>query len=148
MKPPKVKFLILALAAFTVLQFGCDTQSQGFALPEGDIEAGKRSFVELNCNQCHSIADIEWAGSEAMGDVHIKLGGEVTSIKSYGELVTSVINPSHKIARKYAGTATAADGQSRMRVYNEYMTVQDLVDVVTFLQDSYDLIPPPNPYNY
>ncbi len=148
MKASTLSYIGLLIFAFLLLQVSCETQSRGFALPEGDAEAGKRSFVELNCNQCHSIEGIPWAGSEAMGDLRIELGGEVSSIKTYGELVTSVINPSKKIARKYEAIATTGDGQSRMRNYNEYMTVQDLVDIVTFLQETYKIVPPPNPYYY
>ena len=84
MKAPKLTIFTILIGALLVLQIGCDTQSKGFALPEGNAEAGKRSFVELNCNQCHSVEGIQWAGSEAMGDVLVPLGGDVTSIKTYG----------------------------------------------------------------
>ena len=127
-----------------VFLFSCNTQGVGFALPEGNATLGQKSFIELNCNQCHSVGPIEWAGSEEAGDVLVELGGDVTKIKSYGELVTSVINPSHKIASKYRDVGSTSEGTSKMRIYNEVMTVQDLVDVVTFLQGEYNLVPPVN----
>ena len=43
------------------------------------------------------------------------------------------------------------DGQSLMTLayLNDVMTVQQLIDVVAFLQSSYHLVPPPvSPYSY
>jgi hypothetical protein len=36
----------------------------------------------------------------------------------------------------------ANDGESKMPVYNGYMTVQELIDIVTFLQPHYDVVVP------
>ena len=69
-------------------------------------------------------------------------GGKVTSIKTYAELVTSVINPSHKIAKGYASSSVQRAGTSLMRNYNDVMTVTELTDLVTFLQ------PPLRAYPY
>lgn len=143
-----VSIIILILAAFS----SCQNASHGFILPEGDIAKGKQTFVDLNCTRCHSIGEIKWDGGEAEDDPHIKLGGEVTMLKTYGELVTSVINPSHKISQKDQSKQVLTDslGASKMEVYhyNEIMTVQELVDLVTFLQSEYKLAMPQNPYPY
>ena len=119
----------------------CNMESRGFALPQGSVDQGKKTFVSLNCNQCHSIADISWAGDADMGDVHFRLGGETEKKKTYGELVTSVINPSHRIARRYRTELTTASGTSKMKNYNDIMKVQELVDLVTFLQEEYEVVP-------
>ena len=141
--------LFLGLVMVLVFETGCDSQARGFALPQGDISDGKLAFFELGCNHCHSAGDIQWIGRSDGEEIHVKLGGKVHSIKSYGELVTSVINPSHKIKYKHKGNMTTEAGESKMRLYNEVMTVQNLVDIVTFLQDEYDVKPPPTPYyNY
>lgn len=139
--------LIIGLGIATA----CQNQSRGFVLPEGDVEQGKQAFVDLQCNDCHSIADIEWKGDEKNGGPHLRLGGQVTSLKTYGELVTSVINPSHKISRNFhrKQQMTTEEGKSLMEMnYNEVMTVQELVDIVTFLQSEYKLMEPSNPYVY
>jgi hypothetical protein len=121
-------------------------------LPAGNIEAGKQLFSSMYCTDCHSIGDIAWTGDAAKGDPQVKLGGEVTSLKSYGELVTSVINPSHKISQRNLVTEplTTAEGASKMeaRCYNDIMTVQQLIDIVSFLQSRYQLVMPTNPYPY
>jgi len=139
---------LLGLAFIT----SCQPQSRGFVLPEGDVEAGKQLFMRLHCNDCHSIGDIKWVGSKEIRTPHVELGGRVTSLKSYGELVTSVINPSHKVARNYQDEPDAMlpGGRSKMELYqyNEVMTVEQLIDIVAFLQSEYKMVMPDNPYPY
>ena len=72
----------------------------------------------------------------------VELGGSVTRVKTYGELVTAIINPSHKLAEGYAEDLVSEDGKSKMYVYNGFMTVQELTDLVMFLQPHYDVVPP------
>ncbi|WOJ93738.1 hypothetical protein R0135_00890 [Congregibacter variabilis] len=139
---------ILVLLPMLIFLFGCEVDSRGFVLPDGDIARGKQSYKDLACNQCHSIADVPWLGAETEGDVQIPLGGAVTRLKTYGELVTSVINPSHRIARSYLGAMVAEDGESNMQLYNDVMTVQQLVDIVEFLQSEYEMVVPGRVYQY
>ena len=73
---------------------------------------------------------------------YVELGGPVTRVKTYGELVTAIINPSHKLAEGYKKEVVSEDGKSKMYVYNSFMTVQELTDLVMFLQPYYDVIPP------
>ncbi len=140
-----LKLLLVFGLAFVL---GCNWQSQGFVLPEGDVAKGKKDFVAFSCDQCHSIGDISWEGKE--GDVEVKLGGEVSTLKTYGELVTSVIHPSHKIASGYLEEKVAPEGRSKMENYhyNQVMTIQELIDVVTFLQSEYEILTPTRPYTY
>lgn len=136
-------FVFCLLLAFVL---GCNKESKGFALPQGDMEAGKATFMALNCNACHSIADIQWKGEDE--NLKLPLGGKTTRIKTYGELVTSVINPSHKISENFPGELVNAQGESKMKVYNDIITVQELVDIVTFLQSEYEVIVPEEKYYY
>ena len=69
-------------------------------------------------------------GLQEKQEQSIKLGGEVARIKTYGELVTSIINPSHKLAKGYPPEAVASEeGQSKMKNYNDVMTVSQLLSV-------------------
>lgn len=142
--------LVLLLVFFAVTS--CEDQARGFVLPEGDIAEGKLSFTKLNCDNCHTIADLPWTGNAELGDPNIQLGGSVSSIKTYGELVTSVINPSHKVSKSHQKEQEVlmGDGTSKMERYNYnyVMTVQELVDVVTFLQSEYEVTVPKNHYPY
>ncbi|HJW27892.1 MAG TPA: c-type cytochrome, partial [Saprospiraceae bacterium] len=137
--------LILALSS-------CQPESRGFVLPKGDVQKGKQLFQDLKCHSCHSISDIAWAGSKEAGDVNLKLGGETTKLKMYGELVTSVINPNHKISQKTFSEQplTTPEGTSRMpsNRYNDILTVQQLIDLVAFLQSEYKLQMPEQTYPY
>ena len=139
--------LLVGMALLT----SCVNESRGFALPDGDVATGKLVFDDMGCARCHSIADIAWIGNEKYDDPQILLGGEVTTIKTYGELVTSVINPSHKISKKHLKDqkTTLGEGVSKMEFYhyNEIMTVQQLVDLVTFLQSEYKVVKPVNVYS-
>lgn len=131
-----------------VLLTSCNEQERGFALPEGDIERGKAAFTRLSCTECHTIGDIAYKGGP--DNLNIQLGGELPSKKTYGELVTSIINPSHKIAQPYTqnnDTPTTDAGGSKMKNYNYVMSVQELIDLVTFLQSEYK-IKIPNRYSY
>jgi mono/diheme cytochrome c family protein len=116
----------------------------GFRLPDGNADRGLQAFTNLQCHACHSVEglDIEFTGS---GAASVMLGGKVSHVKTYGELVTSIINPSHKIAPRYAqGTVTSDDGESLMSLayINEIMTVQQLIDVVAFLEARYQVVVP------
>ncbi len=144
--------LLIGLAMFMMTSCQPDPNTgKGFSLPEGDASIGKVTFVELGCNTCHSIADIEQLPSDDKDIPRIKLGGSVKSVKAYGELVTSIINPSHKIITTYIthptrivkklkdrGVVKSEDGSSKMRSYNDVMTVTQLVDLVTFLEENYE----------
>ncbi|MDZ7784340.1 MAG: c-type cytochrome [Halioglobus sp.] len=113
----------------------------GFTLPEGDPEAGEQTFVELRCTDCHSVRNQDRVTQPENPQLSIALGGEVRRIKTYGELVTAIINPSHKISRGYPPSAVVEEGRSKMRAYNDIMTVQQLSDLVAYLQNQYSLRP-------
>jgi hypothetical protein len=120
---------------------------QQIVLPEGDAARGERAFVELECTACHTVRGKDLPAAEEMGPVTIVLGGSVSKVKSYSELVTSVINPSHKLARNPFKQEFEQDGQSVMPVYNDVMSVTQLIDIVTFLGSQYEVIERPG-YSY
>lgn len=116
--------------------------ARGFRLPDGSPETGQKVFAELQCHSCHSVEGVELPPPTQVGPVSVQLGGPVTAIKTYGELVSSIINPSHRITHKYPADQVSVDGESKMWIYNEVMSVQQLIDLVAFLQDRYDVIVP------
>jgi len=132
------------LASAVVFLSACDTGpkgSAGFTLPDGDVERGKEVFVAMQCNTCHvnkQVPQLEFDGAPA---ISIVLGGESARVRTYGELVTSIINPSHRISRRSSAEMADESGQSRMINYNSAMTVSELIDLVAFVQSSYELTP-------
>lgn len=130
-------FVILVLSA---CGDGIDSP-RGFSLPKGDIDIGKQVFIKHNCSACHSIEGINTEGIEKDIDNRILLGGKSPVITTYAKLVTSIINPSHRIYKSYEPYTTDEDGLSVMRNYNDIMTVSELIDVVAYLQPKYKVEP-------
>lgn len=116
-------------------------------LPEGDAEQGRQVFVELQCAACHTVRNAEVPAPEVEGPVNVVLGGNVSRVKTYAELVTSIINPSHRLARNIGRQEFEQNGESVMTVYNDVMTVTQLIDLTAFLQSQYEVIERPG-YRY
>jgi hypothetical protein len=126
-----------------VLLVGCTpgpNSGKGFSLPEGSSSNGKAAFVELGCNSCHSTKDVEQLSLADKTFPSVELGGPTRTTKTYGELVTSIINPSHKISTRYRPSVVVIeDGTSTMKIYNDVMTVTQLVDLVTYLESQFEV---------
>lgn len=142
-----VRVLIGAAVVSLVAAAGCGEaggpkSSRGFRLPDGDIGKGKEAFVQLKCHACHKVQGVELPVWEGKPPVFVVLGGEVARVKSYGELVTGIINPSHDFASGYDKVAIRAGDMSRMANYNDKMTLKQLIDVVAFLQSRYEKLQP------
>lgn len=146
-----VKRAFLATCLSVAFFAGCtnDPKSgKGFSLPEGDVRRGQETFAKLNCNKCHTVDGVTFESVETTpAQKIIALGGKKPQVQTYGDLVTSIINPSHRFASEYAEQEVSADGKSKMRLYNDEMTVQQLIDLVTFLETHYSIIQyEPTPY--
>ncbi|ALS97093.1 c-type cytochrome [Lacimicrobium alkaliphilum] len=134
------------IAVTTALLLTACTQGpespRGFSLPEGDPQAGEAVFIAYQCLACHTMQGFEDTDTEQQLAKRVPLGGDVKTIKTYAELVTSVINPSHKIAPGFKRKGyTDEQGQSKMRNYNDVMTVTEMTNLVAFLQPKYNLKP-------
>jgi mono/diheme cytochrome c family protein len=112
---------------------------QGFRLPDGDAVAGREAFLYMQCHQCHSIEGVELPAIPGQPPPYVELGGAVSKVKTYGELVTAIINPSHRLAQGYARDVVAVEGESKMYNYNAHMTVKELTDIVMYLQPMYNV---------
>jgi mono/diheme cytochrome c family protein len=151
---PKRRWLMwrtgtLALALLTMLSTGCmnPRSSAGFRLPDGDVEHGKTAFLELKCYTCHTVSgmDLGVRGQEYAYLRSVVLGGDTRRVRTYGDLVTSIINPSHSLALGYPKELITKGDQSAMDNFNDTLTVRQLIDLVAFLQSRYHLLPPDVP---
>jgi mono/diheme cytochrome c family protein len=144
----QIKVITIIAAGFLALSgCGADRMSEkGFSLPEGDAVRGKDAFLYMHCHECHSIAGVDLPRLELADPPFVELGGPVTKVKTYGQLVTAIINPSHRLAKGYPLDVVSNDGKSKMPVYNGFMTVQELIDIVMFLQSHYDVYVPQYEY--
>lgn len=122
-----------------------EKMGKGFQLPAGDVERGKTAFVQLGCTRCHDVSGADLAPAAGISATHFKLGGEVRKVKTYGELVTAIIQPQHVVSSEYLETLEGekpADAVSPMPDFNDKMTVRQLTDIVTFLHEHYRQVVP------
>jgi L-cysteine S-thiosulfotransferase len=131
--------VVSIVVACGLLQACAAEWGPGFHLPQGDADRGREAFIALGCNVCHSVAGHE---PPLSGPGTVVLGGDTTRVKTYGDLVTSIVNPSHEVASEYRISATQQSPMT-FAFLNEVVTIQQLVDMVAFLQDEYEFIPPP-----
>lgn len=136
---------ICILIALTTMLFACDQGAQsprGFSLPEGDPQEGLAVYKKYGCGDCHTIAgETVYDTATFLIVKPIPLGGSSGRIKTYAELVTSIINPSHKLTPRQPASFTSEDGVSLMRIVNDELTVSELIDLVAYLQPKYKVTP-------
>ncbi len=114
---------------------------RGFSLPEGDETAGQQVFAKYQCATCHTLTGYDSDISDPRMEEKVPLGGKVPEVTTYGKLVTSIINPSHRLTRRLSRDKTSdSSGDSKMQNFNQQMTVQELIDLVAFLQPKYELL--------
>jgi hypothetical protein len=141
---------VCVFAALGLTMMGCapaPESGRSFRLPDGDPLLGKQVFLDLQCHACHTIPRVELPSLDIAAPVTVALGGPTTRVQTYGQLVTSIINPSHKLIKRYPQDQISSEGQSFMPTMNEFLTVQQLIDLVAFLQDQYQVVVP-EPYPY
>jgi L-cysteine S-thiosulfotransferase len=135
----------IAALGLAAAALGCGParkSAAGFRLPDGDVEAGRVAFTQLGCASCHTVAGVDLPAPVADPPVPVVLGGLVTRERTDGELVTAIVDPSHKIAAGYAKQAVMAGERSRMGDFSEAMTVRQLADLVSFLHSRYTVVRP------
>ena len=138
---PRVKIVLLGLPLLLLI-VGCaahGTSERGFRLPEGNLENGKTAFLELKCHTCHTIHDLELPKTASESPYDVVLGGEVRRVKTYGQLLTAIIHPSHRLVGGVKKEQLDGGELSPMPEYNHIMTVEQMIDVVAFLESQYEL---------
>jgi len=141
----KIIHTVLPLILVITLLSACSPgpkSASGFRLPDGDATRGKEVFIAMHCHACHTIQGEELPTLDIEAPVSVRLGGPVSRVKNYGNLVTSIINPSHKLMKIYPEDYVSSEGESFMPTVNEFMTVSQLIDLVAYLQGTYDVIVP------
>lgn len=134
------------LALFLLAGCGSQVNSpQGFRLPAGDPEAGRNAFVSVGCIQCHTVTDEALPELKTPREIEVQLGGEVRRVKTYAQLVTSIIYPSHSIKDKHVANNQDASGNSLMPDLTTDITVRQLVDITQYLQPHYNVVLPTYP---
>lgn len=137
-------FFITTLALIAMALAGCGEgahSAKGFRLPDGDVAKGKIAFRELLCHTCHIVSGEAGIPAPAQTiKAPVTLGGQVVKVKTYGELVTAIIHPSHNLSPQLEKEWMSDAKLSPMGSFNHLMTVEQLIDLVAFLQPHYRLI--------
>jgi hypothetical protein len=126
-----------AAIIIALLALGCHDKVESEphpVFPHGDVDQGRQAFVELGCNSCHRVFDDELPGPNASPGVPITLGGAHARSRSHAELMTAIVNPSHEIAPGFKEELVRSGSKSRMGTYAHIMTIQQLVDILEYLE--------------
>lgn len=113
--------------------------------PIGSVTRGRDAFVALQCHACHRIDGFEAPAPPSPSPFSVPLGGHTPRIETYGDIVTAIVNPSHRLARSFRAEADGRESPMAGESLNEVMTTQQLIDLAAFLRIEYDYIPPPAP---
>jgi Cu/Ag efflux protein CusF len=99
-----------------------------FTMPKGDVAKGREAFEKFACYVCHEVRGEKFPAA-APGSV---LGPELSQMGPLHPLeyfTESIVNPSAHAGKKYRN----ADGKSTMPVANDRMTVQELIDLSSYI---------------
>jgi L-cysteine S-thiosulfotransferase len=139
------KIVYAGVAVAMLAAAGCmpNTKSgRGFHMPAGSAEGGKVAFVQLKCNECHRVNGVELPAPTETPKAFVYLGGDVTRVRTYGELVTAIVHPSREQSDLHVVPATPPPARLQMKDVNRDMTVAQLIDIVTFLEPTYQFSVP------
>ena len=134
-----------AILAFAAINVACSYESSfGFPSDQGDIAAGRQAFIDHQCHACHSVAGVTLPPLAGADEPMLELGGPTSIVRTYGGLMTSILNPNHEISERYRNqllrdAIVPLDSPMPMP-HIETMTVRQLIDLVAFLDSRYVLI--------
>ena len=135
----------LVILMFAAVCVACAYDSSfGFPSEEGDIAAGRQAFIDHQCHRCHSVAGVTLPPLAGAPAPMLELGGPTSIVRTYGGLMTSILNPNHQISERYReqllrDAVVPLDSPMPMP-HIDTMTVRQLIDLVAFLDSRYELI--------
>jgi Cu/Ag efflux protein CusF len=96
-----------------------------FTMPKGEYKKGREVYQKYACYVCHEVRGENFPPGSKAGP-ELSQMGPLHPLEYFTE---SVINPSAQASKKDRGP----EGKSTMPEYNERMTVQELIDLSTYL---------------
>ena len=134
---------LLALAGGLTLFAQDPGASPKSVFPTGKAEAGKVVFVEKGCHQCHSAGSTKLPAVELEQRLVIELGGDVHTPWTRDDYARAIMDPNHLVSEDYKiamirlGDHFKAEN-SPMPTFAEVLRVNELIDLVTFLDSLND----------
>jgi mono/diheme cytochrome c family protein len=137
----KMKIQLVSVLVLTAaLLAGCGVSSKssrGVRVPDGNPEKGKAAFLALSCHTCHQVDGVELPPPASPAPFTVLLGGEVSRLRTTGELAASIAHPSDKFSEGFEKRPDDEARLSPMPEYGEAMTIAQLGDIVAFLKPRY-----------
>jgi hypothetical protein len=99
-------------------------------LSEGSSIQGRKEFIALGCNSCHSVSGDRLQVREPVG--HGPELGTKQIEESMDELANAILLPSHTISAKPG--PWQEDPASTMTDYSRIMTVRQLMDIIAYIK--------------
>lgn len=123
----------------------CDSgpkTGRGFPLPEGNVEKGKIPFVDLECNSCHRVAGVELPPPGEPPAAVVALGAMSAKSEPTGSWVQSSSILPTVWPESYPRELLGPGEKSPVVNFNDEMTVNQMIDLVAFLQSRYEILLP------
>jgi sulfur-oxidizing protein SoxX len=95
-------------------------------MPKGDPAKGRAVFQKYECQYCHVLRGEEFPFAGVDYGPELSQMGPLHPLEYFAE---SVMNPNAVVAKQYRD----ANGKSTMPIYNDKLTVQELIDVSAYL---------------
>lgn len=111
------------------------SQAVTVTLPVGEVQAGRKAFVDLKCKVCHAVpSEPEFPAPVSANPgppIDARVGGRDMSY-----LATAIVSPSHELSVDLdeAVRAQLAGVLSPMGDFSHTMTVRQLVDLQAYLR--------------
>lgn len=96
-----------------------------FTVPKGDAVKGKAVFEKFECYYCHEVRGEQFPAPVESAPELSQMGG-LHPVEFFAE---SIMNPNAVVPKNYR----EADGKSPMTNFAEKMTVQELIDVTSYV---------------
>jgi hypothetical protein len=130
---------LFSLAAVLGLLMGIATADE-LRLPTGSAEDGLKAFVDLRCVHCHAVKGAAIKDPELGKRLDLALAQEQRFVRTYPDLITAITNPRHVMQKQYSqllDPAQRAETEPFMLDLTREMTVRQLIDIVSFLDQRY-----------
>ena len=99
--------------------------------PKGDPARGRAAFVKLECHSCHEVRGEPFPAPRDREGMGPELSG-MGPLHDADYFLEAIVNPSATIEKGKG--YEAQDGSSKMPLFNDSMTVQELIDLVAYLR--------------
>ncbi|MEM9017658.1 MAG: hypothetical protein AAGC68_11645 [Verrucomicrobiota bacterium] len=98
--------------------------------------------MNLNCTQCHSVADVVLDPPPGERRLHLKLGSKTRFVRTYEDIIIAITNPQHVINAQYRAILTKPELDGAIEPFmpdlTDDMSARQLMDLVAFLDSVYE----------